>query len=136
MTVGEERLRLGEQRKEIFRNFANGVPKEILAEEYLRSVEEIGRELMFVLKKIHEYRHQRTLRPHPDQGMLPPVECSTELDILVNRRPLLWTLDFIGPVTLSTELLIPRLTIQKVEPRFEHVFEAARAVRTNPRVVK
>lgn len=116
MPVSEERIRLGEERKYIFINFCNLVPKETLAVEFRRSVEQIERELAFVAKKITEYRHQRCIKPNPAQGMLPPIACGSEEEILINRVGLLWTLDFIGPETLSTELILPNLVTHNIDP--------------------
>jgi hypothetical protein len=120
---------LGEDRALIFRNFCNRVPKEDIAEAFFRSVDEVTKDVLFVAKKIREYRHRRCLQPHPEQGMLPYIPCGTEAEILSNKAALLRTLQFIGPETLATEfLVIPTLTAHKMETP-EHVREAARAVR-------
>jgi hypothetical protein len=133
--LSEDRLRLGEERKLIFQNFCNLVPKEMLAADFGRSVAEIEREIAFVARKITEYRHRRSMQPAgiadwlayapyqewlakygklpehrrplapvpqndaAEKGMLPPIQCDTEDDILAHRKALLWTLDFIGPET-------------------------------------
>lgn len=131
-SVDEERLRLGQSRRMAFLNFCNFVPKEEIAVSLLISVQEVERALMFVARKISEYRHRRCIRPNPEQGMLPPIPCDSEAEILQNRRALLWTLDYITDDALSTELLLPNLRSQIVDAsRPKDVMEAARAVRAS-----
>lgn len=111
-----------------FLNFCNFVPKEDIAAALRMSVQEVERALSFVARKICEYRHRRCIQPNPEQGMLPPIPCDNEAEILQNRRALLWTLDYISDDALSTELLLPNLRSQIVD-RPQGVIEAARAVR-------
>lgn len=101
-----ERLALGERRKSIFVNVANGVPKEGIMAAFKLSREEVDREVAFVAKKVREYRFQRRE---------PPVECESELDIRFNRIVLLQTLHKLGPLYLSSELLLPKVHIQKID---------------------
>lgn len=129
-SIGEERLLLGSNRRFAFLNFCNFIPKEDIAVTLTMSVQEVERALVFVARKISEYRHRRCIRPHPEQGVLPPIPCDNEDEILQNRRALLWTLDFITDETLSTELLLPDLRSQVVDAnRPRDVIAAARAVR-------
>ena len=127
-SVDEQRLRLGQSRRMAFLNFCNLIPKEDIAVDLKMSVQEVERAIQFVARKISEYRHRRCIRPNPEQGMLPPIPCDNEAEILVNRRALLWTLDYITDDALSTELLLPNLRSQIVD-RPQGVIEAARAVR-------
>lgn len=135
MTAMAERLRRGEERKRIFGNVCNGVPKNVIAVAFEMSIEEVERDIEFVAKKIREYRHRRCLQPNPDQGMLPPIACETEADILANRDALLWTLNFLGPETLSSELILPPIVTQKVE-KLAHLKEAAHLVRARTRTMQ
>jgi len=128
--IGEERLLLGSNRRLAFLNFCNFAPKEDIAVALRMSVQEVEHALIFVGRKISEYRHRRCIQPHPEQGMLPPIPCATENEILQNRRALLWTLDYIRDETLATELLLPGLGSQIVEAsRPQDLIAAARAVR-------
>jgi len=127
-SVDEERLRLGQSRRMAFLNFCNFIAKEDIAIALRMSMQEVERALTFVARKICEYRHRRCIRPNPEQGMLPPIPCDNEAEILLNRRALLWTLDYITDDALSTELLLPNLRSQIVD-RPQGVIEAARAVR-------
>lgn len=118
-----ERIARGIVRKLMFENVANGVPREDIMAAFRRSSEELNREVAFVAKKIKEYRFRRRM---------PPLECSSEQDIRWNRKALLETLAKLGPLYLSSELLIPKITVQKVDhPSFAR--EAAHRVgaRTN-----
>lgn len=101
-----ERLALGEDRRLIFENVANGVPVEDVMAAFRRSHAEIDREVAFVAKKIKEYRFRR---------QEPPLQCETMHDIRWNRLPLLDTLRKFGPNYLSTELLLPKVAIQKAD---------------------
>lgn len=129
-TIGEERLRIGQNRRMAFLNFCNFIPKEEIGPELepKMSVQEVERALQFVARKISEYRHRRCIQPNPEQGMLPPIPCDNEEEIIINRNALLWTLDYISDETLSTELLLPNLRAQVVDSA-QGVMEAARAVR-------
>ncbi len=127
-TVDEAHLHLGQARRMAFLNFCNFIPKQDIAAALRVSVQEVERAIEFVARKICEYRHRRCIRPNPEQGMLPPIPCDSEAEILQNRRALLWTLDYITDDALSTELLLPNLRSQIVD-RPQGVIEAARAVR-------
>jgi hypothetical protein len=120
------RLRLGEERKLIFENYANGVDIEDLIVAFSRSRLEIEREIAFVGKKIKEYRFRRSV----DAAMsaAPPVQCDTLLDIRLNRLALLSTLQKLGPQYLSSELLLPKISVQKLDSR-PMVREAIQRVR-------
>jgi hypothetical protein len=81
--------------------------------------------------KVPEHRRPPAPVPQNDaaeKGMLPPIPCGTEDDILANRKALLWTLDFIGPETLATELLLPRLNVEQVHGN--DAMDLAHAVRS------
>lgn len=122
--------KVGEDRKLIFENFTNRVPKADIAEAFFRSVDEVTKDILFVAKKIAEYRHRRCINPDPHWGVMPYIPCETEAEILANKGPLLWTLQFIGPLTLASELLIPTLTTHALDPkRPADIAEAARSVR-------
>jgi hypothetical protein len=130
--MNDERLRLADDRRLIFENFCNLVPVEAMAETFARSVDEIEREILFVGRKIREYRHRRCLRPNAQQGMLVPLACETLDDVLLNRDLLARTLQFIGPETLSSELLLPNLRTHTIE-NIDHLKEAARTIRARMR---
>lgn len=99
-----ERLKLGEERRLIFENVANCVPIEQIMTAFRRSKEEVEREIAFVAKKIREYRFRRRM---------PPLECDDVRSIMWNRRALLENIAKLGPDYLSSDLLIPRITIQR-----------------------
>lgn len=126
---------LGDERRLIFQNYCNGVPKEDIALAFYRSAEEVTKDILFVAKKIREYRHRRCVEPNPEQGLLPPVPCDTEHEIRSNRHQLLWTLKYLGPEYLTSDLLLPTLVTQKIEAdRPEQFMEAARAIRAGARM--
>lgn len=106
MTAVVDRLKLGEERRLIFQNIANGVPAEKLKAAFLRSEEEIWREVEFVGRKIREYRFRRHM---------PPLACMGLRAIRLNRAALLETLRKLGPEYLSSELLIPRIGIHQID---------------------
>jgi len=109
-----ERLKLGEDRKLIFENLANGVPLPEICTTFRRSETEIWRETAFVAKKITEYRFRR---------YMPPLACGDLVDIRRNRKALLETLAHLGPNYLSSELLLPRIKAHEVENQ-DHLQEA------------
>lgn len=145
MSIGEDRIQLGQERRLIFENFANGIEIEALAEPYRRSPDEVRKDIGLVARKIAEYRHRRCLQPAgirkdpltgrnvggnvpAEQGLLPPIPCGTEEEIRLNSNALLWALQFLTDENLSTEHLhIPTLTTHRVE-NMAHVLEAARYV--------
>ena len=106
--------RLGEERRLIFENVANGVPIQQVMSVFRRSEKQVMDEVKFVAKKIAEYRFRRHA---------PPLGCSTLNEISFNRRPLLETLRKLGDVYLSTELIIPNIHVgQLTDP---HVVQEA-----------
>lgn len=100
--------RLGEDRRLIFENVANGVPIQQVMSVFRRSEKEVMDEVQFVSKKLAEYRFRR----HQ-----PPLSCDTLNDISFNRRPLLETLRRLGDVYLSTSLLIPKIHVGQMSDR-------------------
>lgn len=94
--------RLGEERRLIFENYANGVPVEQIMAAFRRSEAEVTREIEFVGKKLREYRFKRHL---------PPLACETLRDIRFNRRALLETVAKLGPRYLSSSLELPCIFI-------------------------
>lgn len=107
MTPGEK---LGQERRHIFENYANGVDIEDMKGIFRRSAAEIEKEILFVAKKIKEYRFRRCV--DGSQHAAPPVACDTLLDIRVNRFALFDTLRKLGNLYLSSELLLPKITVQ------------------------
>lgn len=118
-TVAQERL--GRERRLMFTNYANGVDIEAMKEPFHRSAAEIERDILFVAKKITEYRFRRntegTLKQREGWNAGPPIQCDTLFDIRLRRKALLETLRKIGDLTLSSELLLPKIAIQKVDSR-------------------
>jgi hypothetical protein len=104
---------LGRDRRLIFTNYANGVDIEAMKVPFGRSAAEIEREIFFVAKKIQEYRFRRCADGSPYAA--PPVPCDTLADIRLNRLALFETLAKLGDVYLSSELLLPRIALQKVD---------------------
>lgn len=104
--VDDQRLKLGEDRRLIFQNLANGVPMEKIMAAFLRSEKEIWEEVEFVGRKIREYRFRRHL---------PPLECQGIKAIRFNRQALLKTVDMFGPEYLSSELILPKVHIESVD---------------------
>lgn len=105
--------KLGEERRFIFENYANGVDIEDLKSVFHRSAEEVERDIFFVAKKIKEYRFRRISEASPHAA--PVVACDTLVDIRLNRLALLDTLRKLGNTYLSSALLIPKVQLQKVD---------------------
>jgi hypothetical protein len=103
----------GRDRRLIFTNYANGVDIEAMKAPFQRSAAEIEREIFFVAKKIKEYRFRRCADGSPYAA--PPIACDTLVDIRLNRLALLDTLRKLGDGYLSSELLLPRIALQKVD---------------------
>lgn len=101
-----ERKALGEERRCIFQNIANGVPMPEIMATFKRSEQEVLREVAFVAKKIGEYRFRRRM---------PPLLSRDLPEIRWNRKALLETLSHLGPVYLSSGLLIPQVKVQKLD---------------------
>lgn len=106
-------ISLGAERRLIFVNYANGVDIEAMKAPFRRSAGEIEREILFVAKKIKEYRFRRCTTGSPHAA--PPVACDTLIDIRLNRLSLFETLNKLGDLYLSSELLLPKIAIQKVD---------------------
>ena len=104
---------LGNDRRLIFANYANGVDIEAMKAPFGRSAAEIEREIFFVAKKIKEYRFRRCADGSPYAA--PPVACETLADIRLNRLALFDTLKKLGDGYLASELLLPRIALQKVD---------------------
>lgn len=104
MTVDLERL--GQERRLIFENVCNGVPIEKIMVAFHRSELEVTKEVAFVARKIREYRFRRRL---------PPLRCETMNELRWNRLALLETVSKLGPLYLSSELLIPRVHIENLD---------------------
>lgn len=104
---------LGEERRLIFENFANGVDIEALKATFKRSAGEIEADIAFVARKITEYRFRRCA--DGSRYAAPPVACGTPADIRLNRLALLDTLGKLGDRYLSSPLLLPRIGVQKVD---------------------
>ena len=96
----------GEERRMIFQNIANGVPLEKVMATFYRSEKEVWDEVEFVGRKIREYRFRRHLPPLEHQGIRA---------IRLNRKALLETLARLGPEYLSSELLLPKITVQNLD---------------------
>ncbi len=97
---------VGERRKLIFANVANGVEYEDIMAAFQMSRLEVDQDVQFVAKKIREYRFRRGL---------PPLFCDTVPDIRYNRLALLDTLKKLGPKYLSSDLVLPKISIQKLD---------------------
>ena len=115
----EDQLKLGEERKLIFANFCNGIAVEELTEPFRRSKDEIEREILFVARKLREYRFRRTTEGTTAQREAwnagPPVQSDNLFDIRLNRKALMLTLSRVGPKYLSSQLLMPQVKIQKLD---------------------
>jgi hypothetical protein len=109
----QERESLGQQRRLIFENYANGVDIEVLKASFRRSAVEIEAEILFVAKKIKEYRFRRIADASPHAAA--PVACDTLLDIRLNRMALFDTLRKLGDLYLSSDLLLPKINVQKLD---------------------
>jgi len=106
MTAVVDPRKRGEERRLIFQNVANGVSIEKIMATFRRSEKEVWDEVEFVGRKIREYRFRRHLPPLENQGIRA---------IQLNRRALLETLDKLGPNYLDSELIIPKISVQKLD---------------------
>jgi hypothetical protein len=102
----EDQTRTGERRKMIFANVANGVEIPQIMKAFRLSETEVWADLQFVSRKIREYRFRR---------LLPPLASDNVRDIRWNRQALLETLECLGPVYLSSELILPRIEVQQID---------------------
>jgi hypothetical protein len=108
--------RLGDERRLIFENVANGVPIQQVMSVFRRSEKEVMDEVQFVARKICEYRFR---------GRLPPLSCSTLKDISWNRLALLETVARLGSNFLGTSLTLPKIHTGDLND--PHVRQEARA---------
>ena len=122
--IADELERLGNERRLIFENAANGVPSEKIMAAFRRSEAEVEREIAFVGKKIREYRFKRHL---------PPLPCQTMTEIRWNRTALLETLGKLGPRYLSSSLELPQIYVGPLDDM--HVIREA-AHRTGQRIIE
>lgn len=106
--------RLGEDRRLIFQNVANGVPIQQVMSVFQRSEKEVMDDVVFVGKKIAEYRFRRHM---------PPLGCHTLNELRIHRVALLETLRKLGDAFLGTSLLIPNIHVGSLDDR--HVIEEA-----------
>lgn len=111
----DELIQLGEKRRLIFSNVANGVPIEDIKAAFLVSDLEIEQVVAFVGKKIKEYRFRRC--GDAAKGAAPPILCETIQDARLYRLAAMETLSKLGPKYLASELLLPTIHIQKAEMR-------------------
>lgn len=102
----EERRRLGQMRRMVFQNLANGVSPEKVSEALRLSALEVEQAQTFVSRKITEYL---TLRRQP------PLPCGTLKEIRWNRRALLGVLAKIGDVDLSSQLILSKVLVQDLD---------------------
>lgn len=126
----EERIRLGDDRRLIFENFCHGVSKPVIAETFKRSVSEVEREILFVARKCREHRHLLSRKAaRENRQLLVQIYGETDEDILRNRDAFCRTLALLGPITLSSDLLIPTLTTHRIEAdRPDDLLHAVRMV--------
>jgi hypothetical protein len=103
MTAVDDRLKLGEERRLIFQNIANGVPMESIKTAFLRSEEQIWKDVEYVGRKIREYRFRRHLPPLEHQGISA---------IRLNRKALLDTLTKLGANYLAGDFILPNIIVQ------------------------
>ncbi len=104
--MADELERLGEERRLIFENTANGVPVEKIMAAFRRSEAEVAKEVEFVGRKIREYRFKR---------FLPPLACGTIKEIRWNRLALLDAVAKLGPRYLSSSLELPTIYVESLD---------------------
>lgn len=112
----EERRRLGQMRRMVFQNLANGISPEKVGEALRLSALEVEQAQTFVSRKIVEYL---TLRRQP------PLPCANLKEIRWNRRALLGVLAKIGDVDLSSQLILSKVLVQDLD--HPSMIEGARA---------
>lgn len=100
--------RLGQDRRLIFENVANGVPIQQVMNVFRRSEKEVMDEVRFVGKKVAEYRFRRHM---------PPLGCDTLNELRINRAAILETLRKLGDLYLGTSLLIPNIHVGSLDDR-------------------
>lgn len=109
----ETKKSFGRERRLMFENYANGVDIERMKETFHRSAAEIEVDILFVAKKIREYRFRRCA--DGSEHASPPIACDTLLDIRLHRLALFDTLRKLGDRYLESPLILPRVNIQKVD---------------------
>jgi hypothetical protein len=102
----DERRALGQGRRLVFQNLANGVPEDRLREDLHLSQLELDQARRFVARKITEYLVLRRQAPVP---------CDDVRAIRWNRRQLLAVLARIGNLDLGTDLILAKVTIQALD---------------------
>ncbi len=101
----DERRALGQTRRLVFQNIANGLPDEQIRDGLKLSQLEVDQARRFVAKKIVQYLVQRRQ---------PPIACDDVKAIRWNRKPLLGVLAKIGNLDLSTELIL-KIDVQELD---------------------
>jgi hypothetical protein len=97
---------LGQTRRLIFENVANGVPMPKIMAAFRRSEAEVWQEVEFVGRKIREARFRTRM---------PPVEHQGLAAIRFNRKVLLETLRQLTDAYLSSGLIIPKIGVQSLD---------------------
>jgi len=93
----DERRALGQTRRLVFQNLANGVPAPQIREALKLSELEVDQARRFVAKRIAEFRFLKKQ---------PPIPCDDVRSIRFNRKALLGVLARLDDLFLSTEILI------------------------------
>lgn len=112
----EERRRLGQTRRHVFQNLANGVAPDRVGAALRLSSTEVEQARAFVARKITEHL---VLRRQP------PIPCGDVREMRWNRRALLGVLALIGDLDLSSQLTLSRITVQAID--HPEMIEGARA---------
>ena len=98
--------KLGQDRRLIFENVANGVPMDQVRRAFRRSQTDVDRELRFVARKIKEARFRT---------YMPPLACDDVRDMRWNRFALLDTLRQVSDAFLGTDLTLPNIGVQTLD---------------------
>lgn len=102
----EERRALGQTRRLVFQNVANGVPVERIRETLRVSELEVDQAVRFVSRKITEYLVIERQ---------PPIPCESVTAIRFHRRKLLGVLARIGDLNLSSQLYLSKVLVQSLD---------------------
>ncbi|HEY2178098.1 MAG TPA: hypothetical protein VGH15_05900 [Caulobacteraceae bacterium] len=105
MTDGERRA-LGLTRRLAFENIARGLPMERVQADLKLSQLEVEQAVAFVARKLTQHL---VLRRQP------PIACDCISAILRNRKRLLILLARLGDLDLSTDLILGKITIQRLD---------------------
>lgn len=105
MTEAELRA-LGETRRLVFQNIANGLPHERVMADMCLSQLDVDQALRFVSRKITQYLVLRRQAP---------VACEGVAAIRHNRLRLLPILSRMGDLDLSTDLILSKITVQTID---------------------